>query len=279
MWGSILSGLKTAGKFLGSDTGKKALDVVGPLAAGYLQDKGTKSTNAMEAGVGGRDILAAPTARRDAIVQDENVAGSQAQAGTLANNMADRTQQQALKMAILQGANMGGVAAPSFLAGKTGSVSGPQWSPDQIAALRSSWDSGNQNVQTSIDDLRARKSSALTGLTMDAATRENDRQKILFDQMQKQAMESGILGEGAKPKESWYSKWLKPVIAGGAGLAGAALLGKYGPQDVPMAESKLPGIDINTIFSGGTQLPPEQLDPTDLMYDKLKKFTPKLGVK
>ncbi len=279
MFGALLSGLKTAGKFLGSDSGKKLLDVAGPLAAGYLQDKGTKSTNAMEAGVGGRDILAAPTARRDAIVQDENVAGSQAQAGSLANNMADRTQQQALKMAILQGANMGGVAAPSFLAGKTGTVSGPQWSPEQIAALSKSWDSGNQNVQTSIDDLRARKASPLTALTMDAATREDTRQRTLFDQMQKQAMESGILGEGAKPKESWYSKWLKPALIGGGALAGTALLGKYGHKDMPMAESKLPGMDISSILGIGEQLPAEQLDPTSIMYDKIKKFTPKLGVK
>lgn len=280
MWGNILSGLKTAGKFLGSSKGSKVAELGTSALGAYLNDRGAKQANNMEAGVRNVDILAQPTARRDAIVHDENVAGSQAQAGSLANNMADRTQQQALKLAILSGANMGGVEAPSFLAGKTGNVSGPKWSPEQMLALRDSWDKGNQNVQTSIEDLRARKTSPLTDLTMGAAAEERARQKILYDNMTKQAMESGILGEDAKPKESWYSKWLKPALGIGAGVAGAALLGKYGPKGPMGAESKLPGIDISTILGGiGKQLPPEQLDPSAIMYDKIKKFTPKFGGK
>jgi len=225
MWGA----LGTIGSGLMKALGNKGVQKGIELGAGYLgarqQDKGAQAANAMEAGMRNTEILAAPTARRDAIVQDENIAGSQAQAGGLANNMADRTQQQALKMAILSGANMGGVSAPSFLAGKTGNVSGPQWSAEQLAALKGAWDSGNQNVQTSIDSLRARQESPFSKLVFGAAGREDERQKALLDNMQKQALESGVLGESNKPKEPWYKKWLLPAIGAGAAAYGAYKLG------------------------------------------------------
>lgn len=224
-WGGLASKI---GKAFSSKVGQKALEVGGNYMAGKMLDRGTQKTNTMESGAANRDILAAPTARRDAIAHDENVAGSQAQAGSLANNMADRTANQALKLAILRGASLGGVSAPSFLAGKTGNVSGPQWTPEQLAALEGAFNSGNQNVQTSIDDLRARKTSPLTNLALGAATREDDRQKVLFDQMQQQALESGVLGSKYEKKTPWYQQFLDIGLPIAGSIGAGMLANKFG---------------------------------------------------
>lgn len=273
MWGAILSGLGKAGSFLKSDAGKKVMEVGAGLAAGKLQDSGAKKANALEAAVGGRDILTTPVARRDAIAQDENVAGSMRDAGSLGNTMADRTQNQALKLAILQGANMGGVSAPSFLAGKTGSVSGPQWSPEQIAALRSSWDSGNANVQRSIDSLQARGESPLNKMVMDAAMAEDARIRDIMPKIQQQAMESGIMGSEYEKKTPWWQKYLLPA----AGIAGgAALLGKYGSKTLG-PESKISGPSIESIIGMGKALPPEAPPDTGGMIWNSKAKLGKTG--
>jgi hypothetical protein len=221
MWGQLAGAVGSW--FSKPQNQKMAVDLATKGVGAYVAGKGAKEATAMDQAGQNINTLAQPYARRDAIAQDENVAGSQVSAGTLANNMAERQNIQALKMALLGGASMGGVKAPDFLAGRVGQVSGPQWTPEQLAALKGSWDSQNSNVQTSIDDLRARKTSPLSALTLGAAQREDTRQTPLFAQMQKQAMESGALGEGFKKQGT---PWWKKLLIGGGAAAGAYGLSK-----------------------------------------------------
>lgn len=247
-WGDILG---KVGSFLGSSKGKLVTDIGTKALGAAIAGKGASEANSMDMGQQYvMNNLAQPYARRDAIAQEDNVAGSQAQAGTLANSMAERQNTQALKMAFLGGASMGGVKAPDFLAGKTGTVSGPTWTPEQLAALKDSWGSQNANVQTSIDDLRARKTSPLSDLTLGAAQREDVRQKSLFDQMQKQAMESGALGEGFKKQGMPW--WQKLLLGGGAAAGAAYGLDKLGGNKVsgPTVDASGAKPLISPSFSG-----------------------------
>jgi hypothetical protein len=184
--------------------------------------------------------------------------------------MADRTASQAVKLAILQGANMGGVQAPSFLAGKTGTVSGPQWSPEQIAALRGSWDSGNANVQKSIDSLQSRGESPLSKMVFGAAQDEDARIRNVMPKIEQQALESGVLGSQYEKQTPWWQKYLLPA-AGAVG--GAYALGKFGGK-TPTFGEEASAQPFNITNIGKTYSPQDEL-PLSEWEKKIAKYMPK----
>lgn len=273
-WGSILSGLGKAASAVGGFAKKNPELAVGAttaLGSAILGGKAGAQQAKADRAQQSLPLLLNPDQQTLAQRGMENETTRQKYGADISTDLAGMEQKNALLQAILGGKlSTGSVSAPSFLAGRTGSVGGFSMDPETLAALRDTMSKGEGRLSQA-SDMMNRRTDWQSSL-LDEAKLEQSRLGQLRDQATTGALQSGVLGEApdgyeydtqgnlVKKDSSFWKKWLLPAAGIGAAAYGLDKLGKSGGLPTMSSAAKPPNLGISFLPSGKLNLPSKPLN-------------------